>query len=288
LVSWFEAHYAEARAQSEQALEVAHELNSLPLIFAAKFNLANALYGLGALGSAIALQRELCSMLTGDLESARLGAAGIPASIVRSFLCWFLTEVGGYDEGLILVERAIDIAKTQGEPYSELLALLAKSGNLIRQKRYSEAIACLEYGVGLIERNGYDVILPHILGTRAMALARSGEGVRAVREIEAWLNSEREDRAGPLELYYLNAGYAEALSAAGDVTRGLAIADRAVEISRSVSNPCLMAHGLGLRARVRALVHDAPGSEGDRAEQRNLCARYGIVPEAWASVKTIC
>ena len=279
LVSWFEARYAEGRGQSEQALEIATELNSLPLFFAAKLNLANAFYGLGALGSAIALQRELCSMLTGDLETARLGAPGIPGAIVRSFLCWFLTEVGGYDEGLIVAERAIEIARTQGEPYSELLALLAKSGNLIRQKRYSEAIAYLEYGDRLIERNGYDVILPHILGTRASALARSGEGARAVRDVEAWLNSEREDRAGPLELFYLNAGYAEALSAAGDVRRGLMIADRAVEISRSVSNPCLMAHGLGVRARLRALACDAPGAEGDRAEQRDLCARYGIVAE---------
>ena len=100
-----------------------------------------------------------------------------------------------------------------------------------------------------------------------------------MRDIEAWLNSEREDRAGPLELYCLNADYAEALSVAGDIGRGLAIADRAVEISRSVSNPCLMAHGLGLRARLRALVCDATGSEADRAGQRNLCARYGIVPE---------
>ena len=251
----------------------------MPLIFAAKFTLSLALYGLGALDSAIALQRELCSALTGDLETARLGAAGIPGSIVRSYLCWFLTQVGGYDEGLMLVERAIDIAKTQGEPYSELLALLAKSRNLIKLKRHSEAIACLEYAVELIERNGYDVILPHILGTRASALARSGEGAGAVRDVEVWLNSEREDRAGPLELYYLNAGYAEALSAAGDVRRGLAIADRAVEISRSVSNPCLMAHGLGVRARLRALACDAPGSESDRAEQRDLCARYGIVAE---------
>ena len=279
LVGWFEARYAEGRDHSQQALEIASELNSQPLMFAAKFSLSLALYGLGALDSAIALQRELCSALMGDLETARLGAAGIPGSMVRSQLCFFLTEVGGYDEGLMLVEEAIEIAKTQGEPYSELLALLAKSRNLIRLKRHSEAIACLEYAVGLIERNGYDVILPHIVGTRASALARSGEGQRGVRDVEAWLNSEREDRAGPLELYYLNAGYAEALSAAGDVRRGLAIADRAVEISRSVSNPCLLAHGLGLRARLRALARDEPGSEGDRAEQRDLCARYGIVAE---------
>lgn len=279
LASWFDARYAEGRDQSERALEIAVDLKSLPLIFAAKFNLASAFYGLGALDRAIALQRELCAMLAGDLETARLGAAGIPGSIVRTYLCYFLTEVGEYHQALTLVERAIDIARAQGEPYSELLALLAKSRNLIRLKRHSEAIACLEYSVALIEQNGYDAILPHILGLLATALARSGEGARAVRDVEAWLNSERKDRAGILELYYLHAGHAEALCAAGDVRRGLAIVDRAVEISRSVSNPCLMAHGLGLRARLRFLVGDAPGSEGDWAEQRRLCARYGIVAE---------
>jgi len=279
LVGWFEARYAEERDHSRQALKIATELKSPPLIFAAKFTLAGALYGLGELDSAIALQRELCSMLSGELETARLGAAGIPGSIVRSYLCFFLTEVGRYDEGLALVERAIEIARAQEEPYSELLALLAKSRNLIRLKRHPEAIACLEYAVELIERNGYAVILPHILGTLASALARSGEGARAVRDVEAWLNGEREDRVGPLELYYLNAGYAEALFAAGDARRGLAIADRAVEISRGVANPCLMAHGLGVRARLRALACDAPGSQHDRAEQRALCARYRIVAE---------
>ena len=252
----------------------------MPLIFAAKFNLAGSLYGLGALHSAIALLRELCALLSGELATARLGAAGIPGSMVRSYLCFFLTEAGGYDEGLMLAEHALDVAKSQGEPYSEILALLAKSRNIIRLGRHSEVIACLEYAVGLIERNGYDVILPHILGTLASARARAGEGARAVRDVEAWLNGEREGRVGPLELFYLNAGYAEALSAAGDVRRGLAAVDRAVEISRSISNPCLIAHGLGLSARLRDLACDTSGSQHDRAEQRDLCARYGIVAES--------
>ena len=261
LVAWFEARYAEERDRALQALEIATEINSLPLHFAAKFNLAGSLYGLGALQPAIALLRELCASLSGDLAIARLGAAAIPGAIVRSYLCIFLTEVGGYDEGLIFAEQALDVAKSQGEPYSEILALLAKSRNIIRLGRHSEVIACLVYAVGLIERNGYDVVLPHILGTLASARARAGEGARAVREVEAWLNGEREGRVGPLELFYLNAGYAEALSAAGDVRRGLAAVDRAVEISRAVSNPCLMAHGLGLRALLRDLAGDASGSQ---------------------------
>jgi len=279
LASWFDARYAEGREQSERALEIAVELKSLPLIFAAKFSLASALYGLGAVERAIAVQRDLCDMLTGELETARLGAAGIPGSIVRTYLCYFLADIGEYSEGLTLVERAIDIARAQGDLYSELLALLARGRSLVRLKRHSEAVACFEHSVELIDQNGYDAILPHILGLQASALARSGEAARAVRDVEAWLNSERDDRAGRLELYYLNAGYAEALAAAGDNGRGLMIADRAVEISRSVSNPCLMANGLGLRARLRVLAGDASGSESDRTEQRFLCERYGIVAE---------
>ena len=95
MVGWFEARYAEERDQAQQALAIATELNSLPLIFAAKFNLAGSLYGLGALHSAIALLRELCALLSGELATARLGAAGIPGSMVRSYLCFFLTEAGG-------------------------------------------------------------------------------------------------------------------------------------------------------------------------------------------------
>jgi class 3 adenylate cyclase/tetratricopeptide (TPR) repeat protein len=279
LICWFEARYAEGRERSERALEIANELGSLPLVFAARFNLASALYGLGELDEAIALQREVCALLTGELETARLGAAGIPGSIARSYLCWFLTEVGAYDEGREWVERAIEIARTQGDPYAELLGLLAKSQNLIRRTRYREAIACLEQGVALIERNGYDAILPHIVGTLASALARSGEAARAVAEVRAWMNSEREHRTGPLELFHLNAGYAEGLSAAGDSQQALAVADRAVEIGRSVSNPCLMAHGLAVRARLRETASDAAGARADRVERSELCARYGIAAD---------
>ena len=280
LVCWFEGRYAEERERSERAVEIAMELDSLPLIFAAKFNLASALYGLGAVHSAIAVHRELCSLLSGDLEMARLGAAGIPGSMVRTYLCYFLNEVGAYDEGLTSVERAISVARTQSDPYSELLGLLAKGENLIRQSRHSEAIACLEQGCALIARNGYDPILPHLTGTLASALARSGQGARGVAEVEAWLNSEREHRCGPLELFHLSAGYAEALSSAGDEERALASANRAVEIVRGISNPCLLAHGLGVRAGLREKAGDPEGARRDRAEQSDLCWRYGIVAGA--------
>lgn len=280
LVSWFEARYAEGREQSERALEIATGLGSLPLIFAAKFNLASALSGMADMTRAIALQRELCETLSGKLETVRLGAVGIPGSIARSYLCWFLMEVGGYEEGLTHVERALEIARRQADPYAELLARVGMGRNLIKLKRYRDAIECLKIAVDLIERNGYVAILPHVAGVLATAFARTGQAQRGVRIVEDWLETGQEERTGPLELFYLNAGYAEALFGAGEIAKSIAAVSRAVAIGRSISNPCLIVQGLGLRARLQAEA--SPGVqeiETDLAELRELCSRCGLVVE---------
>jgi tetratricopeptide (TPR) repeat protein len=151
---------------------------------------------------------------------------------------------------------------------------------LLRLKRFPEAIACLEEGVALMERHGYDAIRPHLLGTLASALARSGSGERAIAQVSDWLKQEREHRTGPLELFQLNAGYAEALAATGETEQALERADRALDISRQIESPCLIAHGLGVRARLRVKAGDANGAKTDLAEQEELCRRYAIVADA--------
>ena len=64
-------------------------------------------------------------------------------------------EVGAYEEGLTHAEHALDIAKREGEPYSELLARLGMGRNLIQLNRNREAVVCLDTAVTLIERDGY-------------------------------------------------------------------------------------------------------------------------------------
>jgi class 3 adenylate cyclase/tetratricopeptide (TPR) repeat protein len=277
MTSWFDGRYSESLEQSEKALTTAAEINSLPLIFAAKFMLASALHGMGNMVRAIDLQRELCSTLSGKLERARLGAAGIPGSMVRSFLCWFLMEVGRYEEGFAHAERGLEIAQLESEPYSELLARLAMGRNLIKLGRDREAVECLDIAITLIEQNGYEAGLPHILGLLATALARSGGAERAVQMVEAWLESRQEQRTGRLELYYLNAGYSEALFRLGKVEQSLEAIDRALNIARDIKNPCLLVQGLGLRAKCRSAAGAVGKGECDLAEQSQLCEKYGLV-----------
>jgi tetratricopeptide (TPR) repeat protein len=280
LVSWFEGRYTEGLQQSEDALAIATDIGSLPLTFSAKFMLASVLHGMANMPRAIGLMRELCSVLSGKLETARLGAAGIPGSLVRSYLCWFLMEVGCYEEGLAHVGRALEIAQKEREPYSEMLALLGLGRNLIKLKRDREAVECLETAIALIERNGYDAGLPHIVGLLATALARSGGAERAAQMVETWLDSGQEERTGRLELYYLNAGYAEALFNIGKTEQSLTAIDAALRIGRSIANPCLIVQGLGLRAKFRREDrHAASEVETDLAEQHELCRRYGLIVE---------
>ena len=99
--------------------------------------------------------------------------------------------------------------------------------------------------------------------------------------VEAWLARGLEERTGRLELYFLNAGYAEALLRTGEHEKALAAADRALEVARNLSNPCLIVQGLSVRARLLAEIQPGTAAiELDRAEQAELCRRHGLVAEA--------
>ena len=280
MISWFQGRYVDCREQSERALAIATELDILPLKFSAKFMLASALYGTGEVKRAIDMQLELRDAFGGALETTRLGAAAIPASIVRSYLSWFMMEVGRYDEGLSHAETALEIATRESEPYSELLARLGLGRNLMKLQRHRDAADCLQAAVSLIDQFGYDPALPHVVGLLASALARTGEAAKAVWAVEAWLARGLQDRTGRLELYYLNAGYAEALAQLGSSSDALAAIDRALDVARSISNPCLIVQGLGVRAGLLAAIEpNSAQISADLDEQASLCRQYGLVAD---------
>ena len=280
LISWFKGNYVDCREQSEKALEIAKELDNLPLQFSAKFMLGSALYGTGKIERAIDVLRDLRDAFSGPLETTRLGAAAIPASLIRSFLGWLLMEVGLYEEGLGHAEHALKIATREGEPYSELLARMGLGRNLLKLRRDRDAADCLEVAINLVDQYGYDPALPHVVGLLASALARTGQAAKAVWAVEAWLARGLQDRTGRLELYYLNAGYAEALAHLGSSSDALAAINRALDVARSISNPCLIVQGLGVRASLlTAFEPSSTQISADLAEQTSLCRQYGLVAD---------
>jgi tetratricopeptide (TPR) repeat protein len=147
--------------------------------------------------------------------------------------------------------------------------------------RYRDAADCLQIAINLIDQYGYDAALPHVVGLLASALARTGEAAKAVWAVEAWLARGLQNRTGRLELYYLNAGYAEALAQLGSSSDALAAINRALDVARSINNPCLIVQGLGVRADLLAAIEpNSAQISADLAEQARLCGQYGLVADA--------
>ncbi|MFL5294789.1 MAG: ATP-binding protein [Phenylobacterium sp.] len=281
MISWFEGRYDEALNATREGLSLARELKAPALIFSNQIMLANALHGLGQVREAIAEGQKICEMLTGDLETARLGATGIPRAIALSFLCWFMMDTGDYAEGQACALRALEIAEREQDPYSEVLARSVLGRSLLMLGREEEAETCMRAALRLSEQNGYDAIKPDLAGRTAMALARTGRSLEAIELVEDCLAKGLHLRTGQLEVYYLYSGYAEALVRHGRLDQGLDSLAAALAIAERARNPCWIADGLQLRAHLLGSV--APGDpriEADIAESDTLCERYGLAARA--------
>ncbi len=280
MVCWFEGRYAEGLAVAEAALKIARSLNSLPLMFSNQLMVANTLHSMGEMERAIATVQELCNLLVGELETARLGAAAIPSAMAHAFMSWFLLDTGEYEQAVAHGERALEIAVREQDAYSEVLARHSLGRSLLFAGRAEDAVRCLTIALELTETNGYDAIKPHATGSLCLALSRNGRAAEGIEFAKACFEAGLHLRTGRLEMYHLYAGYAEALFETGDHEGALSAIGYAIDLAREVGNPCLLSDGLGIRASMRARVDSREDAAGDITEQQDLCARHGLV--AWS------
>jgi tetratricopeptide (TPR) repeat protein len=260
-IYWFEGRYEEGLQVTSEGLRTARALGSPALIFSNQTVMANVLYGMGHVDRAIAAMDELNEMLTGELETARLGTPAGPKCTVLAFRSWFMNATGQYGEALEFASRALAIAVREQDLYGEVLSRITMGRNLLMLHRNQEAAECLSIAREIVERNGYDA---H----------------QAVGLVDACMESGMHLRTGQMEVCYLHAGYAEALVRGGEAERGLSALDHALSIAKTIKNPWLTVECLGLRARLLAeITRDAPRVAQDLAEMRAICDQYGVV--AW-------
>jgi tetratricopeptide (TPR) repeat protein len=280
MIYWFEGRYEEALQIASEGLRTARALGSPAQIFSNQTIVANVLYGMGQVDRAIAAMDELNEMLTGELETARLGTPAGPKCTVLAFRSWFMNATGQYAEALEFASRALEIAARERDLYGEVLARITMGRNLLMLHRNDQAVECLSVAREIVERNGYDTSKANLTGTLATALARTGQAHQAVGLVEACMESGMHLRTGQMEVCYLHAGYAEALVRDGDSQRGLSALERALSVAKTIRNPWLTVECLGLRARLLAETKpDAPRVAEDLAEMHAICDQYGVV--AW-------
>ena len=281
MICWFEGRYEEGLRVTSEGLKMARALGSPALIFSNQTMMANVLHGMGDVNRAISVLDELSELLTGTLETARLGTPASPKCTVLAFKSFFMNATGQYEEALDFARRALEIAVREQDLYGEVLTRSTMGRNLLMLHRNDEAVECLSVARDLTERNGYDAIKADLTGAIAKALARTGNAREGIGLVEACLESGMHLRTGQAEVCDLYAGYAEALIRGGELERGLAALDRALTIAQTIKNPWLITECLGLRARsLSEMAPDDPRIHQDLVEQGAICEQFGMV--AWA------
>lgn len=277
IAAWYHGRFVEGERIMRPALEEAKMLGHLPLRFAAQFILAQQLHNQARIDEALGLIGELCELMSGELELARLGAMGLPASIAHCHAGYYSLETGQYEAAQAHLATGLSIAERGADPYSESLACIALGRCLLLTGRNGEALDVLLRGEALIEQQGYDPALLNVSGLLATALTRLGRAEEAIVQAEARLDQGLLSRTGSYERHYFHCGYGEALVRAGRVEEGLAAIDAALEIARSTSNNCILVQSLALKAAMLArLSRDATIAAELAGEVKTIEARYGL------------
>jgi hypothetical protein len=129
----------------------------------------------------------------------------------------------------------------------------------------------------LAETNGYDAIMASITGRAAIVLSRAGRSEEAVAIVRDCLARGLHLRAGQMEIYYLYAGYAEALAKCDERAPALEALETALGIARKILNPGLIVDALGIRACLLAAWAPADSRiAADLAERDRIRQRFGL------------
>ena len=173
-VLWFDAQHEQGCELAERAVTLAREIQALPALVYTQLTLANLRYGRGDIPRAIDLLKSNVDFLVGDLERAHLGAVGLPSVMSRSFLAWYLVDMGRFQEAADNIGRAVELADEDGRPYSRVLAHLARGRLSYARGDYAAAVEfvtpvrdwCWQHRIYAME--------PIVTGLLASSLCRTG------------------------------------------------------------------------------------------------------------------
>ncbi len=277
-ISWFEGRFVEGFEQAAVARAIAGKSQSLPYVFASNYVEACLRHAVGEVRSAIELMETTKAMFVGVPEGARLGAVGLPSSVMRSFLAWMLIDIAEFDRARSNLEEGRELSRKHSCQYSGMLICLGFGHLHLANGDNPAAITELKEAQRICNELGFDLPLPHVLGLLVTATARNSHPEVAVAIAEELLEKSSLNRTGQYEYYYLQTGYCEALARLDMHEEALEVADGIIKNVRRIGAPILLANTLGLRAALLACKPEyRPASKDDLAEQSDICTRLKIV-----------
>jgi tetratricopeptide (TPR) repeat protein len=182
----------------------------------------------------------------------------------RTFLCWFMTDLGQIEEAAPVAERALQVANTAQQPYSQLLANMAEGYRLFRAGEMASACDYLERAYSICRAGSFLALDAMVSGWYAAVLIRVGRHDEAGRIVRRVIDFDLGQHCCIPSSYYVYDANARLLAAAGRGAEAMEAITHAVSLVCATRDPVHYAYALFSRAELSAaLGGDAAQAERD-------------------------
>lgn len=280
LICWMFARHDEGRRHAETALAIARDIGSARLREMAQSNLANVEHARGNVDRAIALQREVVDMLSGDDEKSMHGRMIVPSVRARAFLAWFLIARGGYAEAGKELDRADAILEEIDQPYSRVLVDAVRGLLETNAGRPEDAVAPLVRARERCLALQYHVMEPCASAWLASALVQIGKPDEALAIARHSIEKKIYLAGGRYTWVYIHQALAEAQFAMDQMPAALETIEAALSIAEESREPIQIATARFVRGRILVRTDKRGEGERDLGAALEIAERHGLDPLA--------
>ncbi len=229
---WLRGRHEEAMQVAKVAHARALELAHFPLATATRFSLAIVHHARGELSEARAILRQLISELAGSFAQRRLGWAGYPAVLARSFVISCDALLGAFVEADEMYAEGRTMAEVVNHPYSWTMLLEEYGFSQLVRGEARSARALLERAMRICVDNEVVVMRAPIAARLGAALVDSGAVEEGRALLEDALEREFHRTAGHYAESYLLIALSEAQARCAEPGVALETAREAEKVTR--------------------------------------------------------
>jgi tetratricopeptide (TPR) repeat protein len=204
-------HPKEALGFGQTAQAIAESLKDVPLQVTGTLYFGAACLYVGDYRQAEDLLLRVLQLLEGDLARERLGLAGFPALMARSYLTWVLTDQGKFEEGIVHGhQEGLPLAESLDQPYSLVATCWTLACLHLTRGDLSVAVRLLERGLALCREWNLTFFAVQQRATMGYAYTLSGRNAEGIPLLEQALSAGETMGFAvyqPLYLVYLGEAY---------------------------------------------------------------------------------